>query len=108
MPMNFIGLGERVRHKRKELHITQAKLAELCDVSVPFIGHIERGSRSPSLESLLTISKVLKVTPDYLLQDYLDFDHDNLMNPTISSADIQSLNKIAKILKESSKDWDDE
>ena len=65
--MTFIKFGARVRGKRKELGYTQAKLAELCEVSIPFIGHIERGTRAPSLESLLTLCNVLRVTPNYLL-----------------------------------------
>ena len=40
-------LGTRIRLKRKEMGITQAEMAERCGVSVPFIGHIERGSRAP-------------------------------------------------------------
>ena len=106
MSINLVSFGMRVRRKRKEMGITQAKLAELCEVSVPFVGHIERGSRSPSLESLLTICQVLKVTPDYLLQDYLDFEHGPVSTPAISFNDIQSLDKIAKILKENAnEDW---
>ena len=60
--MTFIKFGARVRGKRKEMGYTQAKLAELCEVSIPFIGHIERGTRAPSLESLLTLCNVLRVT----------------------------------------------
>lgn len=107
MSIDLTSFGMRVRRKRKEIGITQAKLAELCEVSVPFIGHIERGSRSPSLESLLTICQVLKVTPDYLLQDYLGYEHSPVSNSSISFSDIQSLDKIAKILREnSSEEWD--
>ena len=67
-------LGTRIRLKRKEMGITQAEMAERCGVSVPFIGHIERGSRAPSMESFLGICRVLHVTPDFLLQDYIEFE----------------------------------
>ena len=85
--MTFTKFGIRVRGKRKELGLTQAKLAELCEVSIPFIGHIERGTRAPSLENLLTLCNVLRVTPNYLLQDYLKI-------PDIDLA----LDKISRIL----------
>ncbi len=107
MSINLDSFGMRVRRKRKEMGITQAKLAELCEVSVPFIGHIERGSRSPSVESLLVICRVLKVTPDYLLQDYLKYDHNLGLGGRISPTDIMSLERISKVLREQSEDWPD-
>ena len=70
--MDYSGFGMRIRQKRKELNFTQADLAEMCNCSIPFIGHIERGSRAPSMESLIMLCNALKGTPDYLLQDYLD------------------------------------
>jgi transcriptional regulator with XRE-family HTH domain len=107
MSINLDSFGMRVRRKRKEMGITQARLAELCEVSVPFIGHIERGSRSPSVESLLVICRVLEVTPDYLLQDYLNFDHSLALGARISNSDIQSLERISKVLREQAEDWPD-
>ena len=98
--MTFIKFGARVRGKRKELGYTQAKLAELCEVSIPFIGHIERGTRAPSLESLLTLCNVLRVTPNYLLQDYLKIPTVDLSSEVISTADLYSLDKISRILHE--------
>ena len=48
---------------------TQEKLSEICSVSVAHIGHIERGTRIPSLETLFKISKELNVSMDYLFFD---------------------------------------
>ena len=98
--MTFIKFGARVRGKRRELGYTQAKLAELCEVSIPFIGHIERGTRAPSLESLLTLCNVLRVTPNYLLQDYLKIPNVDLSSEVISTADLYALDKISRILHE--------
>lgn len=63
-------------------------------MSIPFIGHIERGTRAPSLESLLTLCNVLRVTPNYLLQDYLKIPNVDLSSEVISTADLYSLDKI--------------
>ena len=43
--------------------------SEACDLSTSFIGHIERGSRKLSVESLYKLAAVLDVSVDYLLFD---------------------------------------
>lgn len=66
---DYTALGERIRRARKQKHLTQEQLAEACDLSTAHIGHIERGTRALSIESLITISVVLNVSTDYLLLD---------------------------------------
>lgn len=66
---NYSALGERIRKVRKQKCLTQEQLAEACALSTAHIGHIERGTRALSIESLITISNVLNVSTDYLLLD---------------------------------------
>ena len=66
---DYISLGERIRKVRTKKQLTQEQLAEACDLSAAHIGHIERGTRALSIESLITISNVLGVSTDYLLLD---------------------------------------
>lgn len=66
---NYNALGQRVRKRRKELQLTQEQLAEACNLSAAHIGHIERGTRALSIESLLTLADILDVSTDYLLLD---------------------------------------
>ena len=66
---DYISLGKRIRKIRIERHLTQEQLAEACELSTAHIGHIERGTRALSIESLITISNVLEVSTDYLLLD---------------------------------------
>ncbi len=66
---DYAALGMRIRKIRKQQHMTQEKLAEECNLSTAHIGHIERGTRALSIESLITISEVLSVSTDYLLLD---------------------------------------
>ena len=65
--MDYIALGRRVRYIRRGLDITQAQLAEMAGISTAFVGHIERGTRVPSVETLARICKVLGVSADYLM-----------------------------------------
>ena len=69
--LDYIKLGKKVRIKRKSKGLTQEQLAEQSGISLSFLGHIERGSRKASLETLVSIANALGVSPDYLLQDSL-------------------------------------
>ncbi len=74
--MNYDKLGERIRQQRVLAKMTQEKLAEKAGISLSFLGHIERGNRKASLETIVGICNALKVSPGLLLQDSLD---DNLL-----------------------------
>ena len=52
---------------REEKDMTQKQLADAMHVSCSLIGHIERGSRKPSLETLVSLCKVLNIPVDDLL-----------------------------------------
>ena len=60
-------MGNRIKLRRKELHIKQSELAERLDISNNHISSIENGREKPSLDMFLKICEELKVTPDYLL-----------------------------------------
>lgn len=65
--MDYLLIGRRIRHIRKSRKLTQEELAELAEISAPFIGHIERGTRKMSLETLHALALALDVSCDYLL-----------------------------------------
>lgn len=67
--MNYLSMGNRIREERLKLNLTQEQLAENVHVSSAYIGQIERGERSVSLDVLLEIVNALGVTVDYLLAD---------------------------------------
>ena len=65
--MDYDYLRRQLRRYRLECHMTQKQLADAMHVSCSLIGHIERGSRKPSLETLVSLSKVLNIPVDDLL-----------------------------------------
>ena len=67
--INYTEIGMRIRRQREYAGMTQEQLGEACDLSTSFIGHIERGSRKLSVESLYKLASVLGVSVDYLLFD---------------------------------------
>lgn len=78
--MDYDALGKRLRQERHKMHLTQEKLAEKIEVSDAYIGQIERGERSLSLETLVKLANHLGVTVDYLLHDSIEINDDHFMN----------------------------
>ena len=72
MEIDYIALGKRVKKLRKEQKMTQEKLAELIDVSVPHMSNIENGKTKFSLQVLVDMADALKTTPDALMMDQVD------------------------------------
>ena len=60
--MDYKRLGERIREERLRLHLTQAQLAEDVDISDTYMGAIERGERSLTLDTLVRLVNRLGVT----------------------------------------------
>ncbi len=67
MKIDYTNMGKRIKERRKELNLTQEALAEQADISASFMGHIERGSRIASLDTLLSICIALDVSMDYII-----------------------------------------
>lgn len=51
-----------IREKRKEKGLSQGKLAELVQVSQPFIAEIESGRKKPSVDVLIRICETLEIS----------------------------------------------
>ena len=62
-------LGKRIREERMRIGLTQEQVAEYIDVSTTYIGFIERGERSVTLEKLALLAQCFHVTIDSLLQE---------------------------------------
>jgi transcriptional regulator with XRE-family HTH domain len=60
-------LGERIRQRRKGLHLSQESLAELIDSSQKQISKYENGEDKPSSDVVHRLSQSLNVSADYLL-----------------------------------------
>lgn len=63
----MIVLGKRIKQARKRAGFTQEKMAEAIGVSRTAVTKWEAGESEPTLEKLVKISALLKVSADYLL-----------------------------------------
>ena len=69
--MDLEGIGVRIRKKRLSKSMTQEELAERTNLTVAYIGMIEREERTPSLETFIQIANELNATADELLCETL-------------------------------------
>lgn len=67
MPVNHQDFGRRIREARKAKGMTQDELADKIGVSGSFLGHIERGTRVASLDTLVDLCNALETSPSLLL-----------------------------------------
>lgn len=65
--LDYGKIGARIRQVRKAKGWSQEKLAKKCGISMSFLGHIERGTRIMSIETLNSICEALDASADELL-----------------------------------------
>lgn len=81
--IDYINIGDKIKKARIAAGMSQEQLADLCGISLSFLGHIERGSRKMSLETFVTICSKLELSCDYLLMDELP--NNDIVIQTIAS-----------------------
>lgn len=91
--MDYKRLGERIREERKRLNLTQAQLAEAIDISDTYMGAIERGERSLTLDTLVRLVNRLGVTVDYMLSDSVSNNDSNIIEQFKQITDGQPLER---------------
>jgi len=60
--------GKRLRELRLERGVSQEKLAELAGLHRNYVGILERGMQSASLDAICKLARALKVRPADLLE----------------------------------------
>ena len=60
-------IGLRISRRRRELSLTQEKLAEMMEVSNQMISNLERGNKAIKIDNLIKLSSILRVSTDYIL-----------------------------------------
>ncbi len=83
-------VGKHIKDLRVEKNLTQQAFAELAGMSYKYLGEIERGQVSLSVEILMKIAEALQVSPG------------DLLNNTISD-ETKTIAKVKSIFSELSK-----
>lgn len=76
--METKAVGMRIKQARENANITQSELAASVGCTMQHIGAIERGIKTPKLDTFIQIACILQVPADLLLQDVLPRTSDPL------------------------------
>lgn len=70
--MDSKNIGKRLQQQREFARISQEKLSEKIGITATYYSAIERGVRTPRLETFISILNALNVSADVILADVLD------------------------------------
>ncbi len=70
-------VGERVRHYRNRIGLSQDELAEKAGLHFTYIGQVERGEKNATLESIAKIARALQVPLEVLFENIITGSADN-------------------------------
>lgn len=91
--------GKRLRRRRNELGMTQEFISDKVNISLRFYQMIERGEKSLSVDTLISLSRTLNVSVDYLIFGDLPRGPDNPLTGLLSSLSPQQKNDALEILR---------
>ena len=63
-------IGMQIQIARKKRQLSQADLAQMVDLTPKYLSMIECGTKTPKLETLISIEMRWKLTPIRCLQEY--------------------------------------
>ena len=99
--MNISSIGKNIRECRITKGMKQEELAEKTDLSSVYIGMLERGEKTASLETLVKIANALEVSSDILLKEVLVTGYkvkDSLLSEKLDSLCEEDRNKIYAVI----------
>lgn len=77
-------MGKRILDRRKQLRMTQEKLAELANITPQTVSTAELGQKAMRPDTIIKISTALKISTDYLLLGKVTKDDQMLLFPDVS------------------------
>jgi transcriptional regulator with XRE-family HTH domain len=89
-------LGQRIQALRKARGWSQEKFADVCGVHRTYMGHIERGEKNVSFNTLVRLADALGITVSELLSDETKAAQKHSrprmkIKPTVSSDDLSGV-----------------
>ena len=92
----MVDFGNTLKTLRLQNNLTQAQLAQKLGVTKSVVSAYENSLRMPSYDILISISKVFKVTTDYLLG--LEHKHEVDLSG-LTEAEVSALQNLIKAMK---------
>ena len=93
-------LSQNIRIFRKNLHLTQERLAENADISLPYLSDIEHCKTWVNDKTLLKLSKALNTTPSELLNENIPPVEIHLKENSIADLLLEQKKQISKAVSD--------
>lgn len=99
--MDLKAIGRRIKAARENAGLTQEDLAKIIDCTPQHISAMERGLKSPRLDTFVTIANATHVSADYLLSDNLEESTApaNILSLTYSALSTDMQRRVLKIIE---------
>ncbi len=94
-------IREKIKKARNNLNNTQEYVAENIDISIDLLRNIENGRNIGSIPTLLNLCNFLKVSPNALFSELLNFNE--FSNDTLDTKLLKQFQKLSKKDKETLK-----
>ncbi len=99
--MKLDTIGKNIRKFRLAKKLRQEDLAEKAGLSANYIGMVERGEKTPSLETFINIVNALDVSADMVLSDVVDTGYtvkNSMLNEKLSKLTAEDRAKIYEVI----------
>jgi len=93
-----LAVGERIANLRKNLGLTQEKLAEQADISIQFLVQIEHGKRTMKIATLRKLCSALSVSADYIINGTEEYPCSAEVNSLLTPLSENDREKAVKML----------
>ena len=100
--MKLDSIGKNIRKFRVDRKVRQEDLAEMTNLSTAYIGMVERGEKTPSLETFLSIINALNISADMVLYEVLTIRYDiktSILNEKIEKLSIHDRELIYDVIE---------
>lgn len=99
-----VKIGSRIRYFRLMKELSQEKLALEAGINPAFLGHLERGLKSPTVDTLSKISSALNISLSELVKTEEENIENNAaldkINLSIKNLSPEEANRVAHIVSE--------
>ena len=99
--MDYRSIGSNIRRIRTQNKLRQEDVAERANLSVNYVGAVERGERLPSLETFITILNAIGASADVVLSDVLENGYEvknSLLADRLKSLSKEELTRVYEVL----------
>ena len=96
MEINMLSIGERIKARRLELHLTQTHIFEKCGIASGALSKIENGKNVPSVIVFHKLSQALECDMNWLVTGFSA----NMQNAVFCENEEKLLNGFRKLSEE--------